>query len=107
MAHPWLMRPPGKVWGSLVEHETRARIFLSVWAYGYEIADRPMVDDYTFDRLAEKIDPQTGTGNLLLDDFFASHFSPMTGMWIHQHPELDKVKATYERYYATAGTSRR
>jgi len=98
VTHPWLTPPPGRVWGSLVEHETRGRIFISVWAYAYEILDRPLVDDFTFDKLAQRITPRIGTGHLILDEFFATHFSPMTGMWIHQHPELDKVKATFERY---------
>lgn len=39
------------------------------------------------------------TGNALLDAYFRSEFSAYTGQWIHKHPDLDKVKALYEKFY--------
>lgn len=89
-----------KRWGSPIEKEVRRRIGLSVAAYAYEIADTPIMTDATFDWLAEQIDPKQGTCHPILDEFFVHKFSPMTGMWIHEHPELDQVKRTYTRYYA-------
>ncbi len=84
---------------SPVEREVRRRIGISVAAYAYEIANKPIMADCTFDWLAAQIDRKMGTCHPELDEFFASRFSPMTGMWIHEHPELDKVKRTFERYY--------
>lgn len=89
---------PDPAWGSDEEIERRRRIALSVACYAYEIADRPFLDDLTFDAAANRIRPQLTTGHPLLDEFFLTEFSPMTGLWIHRHPELDKVRACYEHY---------
>lgn len=86
-------------WGLAIEHEVRARIRVTVATYAYEIADSPIMSDFQWDALAQSINPKLGTCHPLVDEFFAAHFSPMTGMWIHQHPELDKVKALYERHH--------
>lgn len=87
-------------WGSPIEHEVRRRIQISVATYAYEIADRPIMNDATWDWLACRIDRWMGTCHPLLDEFFVAEFSPMTGMWIHKHPELAGIKRTYERYYS-------
>lgn len=88
-------------WGTTNEREIRRRIVLSVATYAYEIADRPIMPDLMWDHMAQSIDPSMGTGHPLIDEFFATHFSPMTGMWIHHHPELSKVKNIFDQYYAT------
>lgn len=82
------------------ELERRRRIQLSVMTYAYEIADAPIVSDATWDWLAAKIDRWVGTGHPLLDEFFLTEFSPMTGMWIHNHPELAGVSRIHDRYAA-------
>lgn len=82
-------------WGNPVEVERRRRIRLSVWAYAYEIADDPLVSDTVFDTVARASEPDIDTGHL--DDWWRIMFNPSTGLWIHSHPELDKVKQTYER----------
>lgn len=93
--------PPAHIgWGSPIEREVRNRIQLSVAAYGYEIADTPIMPDAIFDRLATQINRRMGTCHPLLDEFFAYKFSPMTGMWIHEHPELWGIKRVFERYYS-------
>lgn len=89
----------GSQWGSPIEVERRRRIHLSVWTYAYEVADAPIVSDDVWDRTAQLVRPQMGTFNLELDEFFATHFSPMTGMWIHNHPELDGIREIYDRYH--------
>lgn len=86
-------------WGDPIEREVHRRITIAVAAYAYEIKSTPILSDYSFDKLAQSINPRMGTCHPLLDEFFASKFSPMTGMWIHEHPELPKVAATYRRYY--------
>lgn len=87
-------------WGTTPEVERRNRIRLSVAAFAYEVVGESIMSDAEFDRLARSIRPSVLTGKFNLDAFFLSRFSPDTGMWIHQHPELDKVRALYERRYA-------
>lgn len=84
---------------TLPEIETRKRIKLAVWAYAYEIEDNPIVSDQEFDRMAESINLNIMTGRIDLDMWWMENFQPHTGQWIHEHPELAKVKQTYERYY--------
>lgn len=96
-AHPV---PPAPKWGIAVEKEIRRRIQISVAAYAYEIKDTPIMGDDTFDMIAENINPKLTTGHPLLDEFFMTQFSPMTGMWIHNHPELKKIAKLYDNYYS-------
>lgn len=88
-------------WGTTPEVERRNRIRLSVAAFAYEVVGESIMPDAEFDSLARSIRPSVMTGKFNLDAFFLSKFSPDTGMWIHQHPELDKVRALYERRYAS------
>jgi hypothetical protein len=87
------------MWGSPIEVERRNRIRLSVAAYAYEFENDSIMSDGDFDSLAETIDLQISTENEKLDEFFKAHFSPFTGQWIHDHPELEKLKTIYNRYF--------
>lgn len=87
-------------WGRAIEVEVRLRIHLSVATYAYEIVDNSILSDTQWDRMAQQINPKLGTCHPIIDEFFASEFSPMTGMWIHNHPELDGIKRIYERHHA-------
>ena len=89
-------------WGLPIEVEVRRRILLSVATYAYEIVDAPIMSDQSWDLIAQTINPQLGTCHPVIDEFFATHFSPMTGMWIHSHPELDKIRRLFENYYVGA-----
>ena len=82
-----------------ISRETRNRIRLSVFAYAYEFEDNPLVDDGAFDELCGQINLDMSTRRPDLDDYFRREFNPSTGMWIRVHPELDKIKHIYERYY--------
>lgn len=84
-------------WGRAIEMETKRRIDLCVATYAYEIADNPIMPDHQWDRLAQFINPKLGTCHPIVDEFFAAEFSPMTGMWIHNHPDLAGIKRLYER----------
>jgi uncharacterized protein YrzB (UPF0473 family) len=84
-------------WGLPVEIERRNRIRLSVAAFAYEFENDSIMNDGDFDALAETIDVNMDTGNELMDTFFREQFSPHTGQWIHNHPELDKLKKLYNR----------
>lgn len=84
-------------WGTPEEIERRRRIFLAVWAYAYEFENDSLVTDDVFDKECLLVDPAMSTGHEELDQFFRTEFSPCTGQWIHNHPELPKVKAMYQR----------
>lgn len=96
-------------WGTSVERERRRRIRLSIAAYAYECEAHSIMSDATFDRLSRMIEPELRTGVPLLDRFFRAEFSPDTGMWIHQHPELDGIRHLYWKYFGhdNPGRSRR
>ena len=79
--------------------ETRRRIKLSVWAYAYEVENVSIVPDYMYDFESNMVNLATPTKRPDLDFWFNCNFSPCTGMWIHKHPELDKIKKLYMRYY--------
>lgn len=78
-------------WGSPAEIERRRRIRVSLWAYAYEKLDLTLVPDHVYDLEASLIDVNEDTGHPLMDAFFKDHFSPITGMWINQHPQLDQL----------------
>lgn len=82
-----------------IETERRNRTQLSLYAYAYEFENDSLVDDGKFDALAKTINPNIETGNKVLDQFFQTSFNPDTGQWIHQHPELEKIKSLYNRLY--------
>lgn len=86
-------------WGTPIEQEIRLRIRLAVATYAYEIADKPIVSDAVWDQLAQRVRPKVGTCHPLIDEFFVTQFSPMTGMWIHNHPELPKIKKLFDNFY--------
>ena len=87
-------------WGSEVEVETKRRIQIAVYAYAYELDQCSLVSDSDFDALALSIRPSLPTGRPKLDSFFLNTFDPSTGMWIHKHPELDRISLLYRRYYS-------
>ena len=82
-----------------VNQEIRNRIRLSVAAYAYEYKDDPIMSDDDFDKLAKKINPEEKTGNRKLDNFFKKEFATDTGMWIHRHPERNKLEQIYLNYF--------
>jgi hypothetical protein len=92
-------------WGSPIEIERRCRIKASIAAYAYEFLADSIMEDHEFDQLCLEIDIQINTGNRKLDTFFKKEFNPATGYWVHQHPEKEKLKDLYERYYKNDSTS--
>lgn len=82
-------------WGTPIEVERWKRIKLAVAAYAYEFHDDPIMSDKRFDKIAEGIVRGMETGHPVMDRFFSTVFSPMTGMWIHQHPELAGIERIY------------
>lgn len=82
-----------------LEIERRKRIRATLAAYAYEFESHSIMTDTEFDKLCLSIEPEIRTGKRVLDLFFKTSFSPYTGQWIHDHPELEKVKACYDRVY--------
>ncbi len=75
-------------WGSPAEIETRRRICVAAWAFAYEFLNRSDVSDAVFDAECYKVDLSVDTGNPRMDQWFRENFSPHTGQWIHNHPDL-------------------
>lgn len=90
-----------------VETERRHRIRLSVAAYAYEFHSDPIMSDAEFDELSLKINKTVKTGNKLLDHFFLNRFDACTGMWIHDHPEKQKLEWLYKNVYKKSVTKKR
>ena len=67
------------------------RSSLSIFAAAYEIYNISIVSDKEYDALSNMIDTQELTDRPALDQFFKEHFTPYSGIWIYDHPELDKV----------------
>ena len=86
-------------WGTSKEIETRRRIRLTLWAVAYEFKSHSIVSDAVYDFESYNIDVNINTNRPDLDEWFRGFFEPCTGIWIHKHPELDKVKQLYERLY--------
>ena len=83
----------------MINQEIRNRIKISIAAYAYEYLDVPIMCDSDFDALSQQINTKKKTGNKTLDNFFEKHFVADSGMWIHKHPEKEKLKYIYERFY--------
>lgn len=81
------------------EIERDRRNVISVATFASEIADTPIWRPSQWSYHAEKIDREIGTGHPVLDEFFRYQFSPMSGVWIHEHPELATIESTFTRYY--------
>ena len=81
-----------------INQEIRNRIRLSVAAYAYEYKNDAIMSDQEFDQLALKINVNEKTGNRKLDNFFKKHFQPDTGLWVHKHPEKNKLEQIYINY---------
>lgn len=84
----------GKDWYTPeINYQTRIRIQLAKAAYAYEYSDQPIMTDAEFDTMARQVDLGVDTRRPDLDEFFRKEFSHSTGMWIHKHPDLDKIAA--------------
>ena len=83
----------------MYDQEIKNRVKISVAAFAYEYLNSPIMSDADFDSLAQQINITKQTGNKTLDTFFEKYFTPDSGMWIHKHPEKNKLKYLYEEYY--------
>jgi len=79
--------------------EIRNRILISVYAYAYELCNDSLVSDYEYDRLAQEIDVNVSTNNIILDRFFKNRYVSYSGSWISIHPEIEKIREIYNKYF--------
>ena len=79
--------------------ETRNRIRLSLAAHMYEKHNDSFMSDSEYDSLSLKIDVTKRAGNRKMDKFFRDHFTPDSGIWIHKHPERDKLEQICQRLF--------
>jgi len=75
--------------------QRQLRIRLALAAYAYEFENDSILSDADFDAMSLMVDTSIDTGAPDLDFFFMESFNPSTGQWIHDHPELDRVKSLY------------
>ena len=83
----------------MYNQEIKNRIKISVAAFAYEYLNSPIMSDAEFDSLSQQIDITKQTGNKTLDTFFEKYFTPDSGVWIHKHPEKNKLEYLYKEYY--------
>lgn len=79
--------------------EIRNRILISVYAYAYEFRNESLIDDYEYDKLAQEIDVNVSTNNMMLDKFFNDCYVSYSGSWILKHPEIEKIVEIYNKYF--------
>lgn len=74
------------------EAEKKRRIRLTVAACSYELFDHSLVSDAEYDRLSSEVDLSVSTDREDLDMWWELNFDKSTGMWIYNHPELERAK---------------
>lgn len=79
--------------------EIRNRILISVYAYAYEFLNESLIDDYEYDKLAQEINVNVSTNNIILDKFFNDCYVSYSGSWILKHPEIEKIREIYNKYF--------
>ena len=88
-------------WGTgaagLTERVRHNRIKIAVAAWAYENNLRPPLSDQDYDALSLTVEAERriATGNSRMDNFFRRHFDPNTGLWVHQHPNKDRLEQIY------------
>ena len=88
------------IYSEEVDKQIKVRIKLSVCAYAYEFHNDSIISDGEFDDLSKQVNLNIDTRLPHMDSWFRDNFEPDTGMWIHKHPELDRVKRLYVKYFA-------
>lgn len=81
------------------EIEQHRRIKLSIWAYAYEFENVSLVSDAVFDVESYQVNLNIATNRPDLDYWFMGFFQPCTGMWIHKHPDLERIKEIYREHH--------
>ena len=84
---------------TLKEEERARRIRLLLAAYSYEVRSRAWLSDAEFDKLASEVDVSIETGRY--DQWFRENFTPCTGMWVHNFPDLCDLENLYNKVLDT------
>ena len=86
-------------WGNRIEVERWLRIKLLLAAYAYEIASAPILTDAQFDELARLSNKTITTGKH--DAWWRENFTPYTGQWIYDFPDLTGIEARFNKLNST------
>lgn len=78
------------------------RAFIALAAYQYEIYGKSIFTDQEYDEIARLVDVKIDTDRPELDEFFRRNYTPISGMWVHNHPELEKLKRITLRQFPNA-----
>jgi hypothetical protein len=74
------------------------RVKVTLAAYFYEIKGESLISDKLYDEYSNRIDLNIKTDNSKIDEWFKTHFTSHTGMWVHSlpKPELKKLERIYK-----------
>jgi hypothetical protein len=84
-----------------VDKVKQKRIQVAIWAYAYDALSTSLVSDSVYDETARQVNKEKHikTGHKVLDDFFnREEFNCISGAWVYDHPEFDKVVARATAY---------
>ena len=95
------------LYSPVVNRQTWVRCKITLAAYAYEFDNRSVISDQIFDDLCKEVDLSVETRRPDLDKWYKENFQPDTGMWIHKHPELDRVAGLYQQVYGDKKNVRR
>lgn len=73
--------------------QKRLRARLAVCAYAYEFMSAALIPDSEYDRLSLEVDMSVSTDRPDLDRWFEENFDPSTGMWVRNHPDLERLRS--------------
>lgn len=76
---------------------------LAAVAFGVELRDTPLMLRSDWERTAARVDRYALTGHPVVDEFWATRFSPMTTRWVHDHPNLAEIEQAFDRYRIIMG----
>lgn len=79
-----------------VEQERRRRVVITWWAFCYEVKDDPRVTDNEYDHMARAVDLSVDCGDGDIEEWFKTNFLPHSGIWVLNHPELDRLEKRYK-----------
>lgn len=79
-----------------MNEQKKIRSRLAVLAAAYELYDVSLVSDEEYDQLSTQVRLNVHTGHKVLDEWFRDNYQPDTGMWIHGHPDLPRIRRIVE-----------
>lgn len=78
----------------------RKRILVAHGSYAIAVHNDPFMSEATWWKAAVDVleTLHVATDQPEIDQFFATHFSPMWHEWVRDHPDLEGIETLYWRY---------